>query len=196
MSESISKPKIYGLVAEYPTPEALLKAAEQVRDAGYKQVDALTPFPVHGLVEALGIPKSKMAGLVLGGAVAGALGGFALQTWLSVFQYPHVVSGRPAFSWPNFIPVIFECAVLAAGLTAFVGMLVRNNLPRPYHPVFAAPRVEHTTTSSFMIVIEATDPRFDEQRTAEFLRNTGAQFVGEAPFEESGADQHDGPLMN
>ncbi|HMP75973.1 MAG TPA: DUF3341 domain-containing protein [Kiritimatiellia bacterium] len=196
MSEPVSKPKLYALVAEYPTPEALLKAAEQVRDAGYKRVDALSPFPVHGIVEALGIPKSRMAGLVLGGAIAGALGGFALQTWLSVYQYPHVVSGRPLFSWPNFIPVIFECSILVAGLTAFVGMLVRNNLPRPYHPVFAAPRVENTTTSTFMIVIEAVDPKFDAKGTAEFLKKTGADFVGEAPFEESGADQHDGPLMN
>lgn len=196
MSHPVSKPTIYGLVAEYPTPEALLKAAEQVRDAGYTRVDALTPFPVHGIIDALGVPKSKMAGLVLCGAVVGALTGFALQTWLSVFQYPHITSGRPFFSWPNFIPVIFECTVLAAGLTAFVGMLVRNNLPRPYHPVFAAPRVENTTTSAFMIVVEATDPKFDLKATEAFLRSTGADFVGTAPFEESGADQHDGPLMH
>jgi hypothetical protein len=196
MSQAPSKPTVYGLVAEYPTPEALLKAAEQVRDAGYTRVDALTPFPVHGIVDALGLPKSKMAGLVLGGAIAGALVGFAMQTYLSVFQYPHITTGRPLFSWPNFIPVIFECTVLFAGLTAFVGMLVRNNLPRPYHPVFAAPRVENTTTSTFMIVVEAADPKFELNGTEAFLRKTGADFVGVAPFEESGADQDDGPLMN
>lgn len=196
MSETNSKTSVYGLVAEYATPEALLKAAEKVRDAGYKRVDALSPFPVHGLVEALGIPKSRMAGLVLTGAIIGCIVGFSLQTWLTVYQYPHVISGRPFFSWPNYIPVIFECTVLFAGLTAFIGMLTRNNLPRPYHPVFAAPHVENATTSKFMIVIEATDPKFDVQATAAFLRGTGADFVGEAPIEESGRDQHDGPLMN
>ncbi len=188
--------KIYAAVAEYATPEALLKAAERVRDAGYKRIDALTPFPVHGMVEALGIPKSRMAGLVLFGALAGAVGGFGLQVWQSMIQYPHVVSGRPYFSWPNFIPIVFECAILAAGITAFVGMLVRNNLPRPHHPVFSAPRVENTTVSTFMLVIEASDPLFDEVKTAELLKQTGAEFVGVAPVEGDPADPHDGPTLN
>jgi hypothetical protein len=188
--------KVYGIVAEYATPEALLKAAEQVRDAGYKRVDALTPFPVHGLVDALGIPKSKMAGLVLAGALAGAVGGFGLQVWQSMFQYLHVVSGRPYFSWPNFIPIVFECAILAAGLTAFVGMLVRNNLPRPHHPVFSAPRVENATTSAFMIVIESGDPLYDETKTPALLKATGADFVGIVPLEGDPADPHDGPTLN
>lgn len=190
------EPKTYGLVAEYETPEALLKAAEQVRDAGYTHTDALTPFPVHGLVDALGIPKSRMSGLVLTGALVGCAAGFGLQVWLSSFQYPHVTSGRPFFSWPNFIPVIFECTVLFAGLTAFIGMLVRNNLPRPYHPVFAAPRVENSTTSRFMIVIEASDPKFDAAATHELLRKSGAAHVGVAPFEPSGEGQDDGPLLH
>ncbi len=116
-------PSIYGLVASYDTPEALLKAAERVRDAGYTHTDALTPFPVHGIVDALGIPKSKMASLVFLGAAVGCLTGFGLRYWVSVITYPHIVSGRPLFSWPNFIPVIFECNVLFAGLTAFIGML-------------------------------------------------------------------------
>jgi len=191
-----AKPKYYGLVARYDTPEALLKAAEQVRDAGYKRVDALSPFPVHGIVDALGIPKSRMAGLVLTGATVGCLSGFTLQWWLSTLQYPHVTSGRPFFSWPNFIPVIFECTVLFAGLTAFIGMLVRNNLPRPYHPVFAAPSVDDATSSKFMIVVEASDPKFDLARTQSFLKGTGAELVEVAPFEPSGEDQDDGPLMH
>lgn len=186
----------YGLVAQYETPEALVKAAERIRDAGYTHTDALTPFPVHGIVDALGIPRSRMAGLVLTGALIGCAAGFGLQYWLSCIQYPHVTSGRPFFSWPNFVPVIFECTVLFAGLTAFIGMLVRNNLPRPYHPVFAAPRVEDATTSKFMIVVEATDPRFNLAATQEFLRKTGATYVGVAPFEPSGEGQDDGPLMH
>ena len=189
-------PSIYGLVASYDTPEALLKAAERVRDAGYTHTDALTPFPVHGIVDALGIPKSKMASLVFLGAVVGCLTGFGLQYWVSVITYPHIVSGRPLFSWPNFIPVIFECTVLFAGLTAFIGMLARNNLPRPYHPVFAAPLVGDATTSKFVIVIEATDPKFSLEGTQALLRGSGAEQVVVAPSEPSGEGQNDGPLMN
>ncbi|MCO5060770.1 MAG: DUF3341 domain-containing protein [Kiritimatiellae bacterium] len=196
MSEIESKPSLYAVLAEYSTPEAMLQAAEKVRDAGYKRVDALTPFPVHGIVEALGLPKSRMAGLVLAGAIAGCIFGFALQTWLTVFQYPHVISGRPYFSWPNYIPVIFETTVLFAGLTAFVGMLVRNNLPRPYHPVFSAPHVEDSTTSKFVILIEAIDPKFDRQATADFLRKTGADHVTEAKFEDADTERNEAPLLS
>lgn len=191
-----SEPSVYGLVASYDTPEALLKAAACVRDAGYTHTDALTPFPVHGLVEALGIKKSKMAALVFTGAAVGCFSGFALQYWVSVITYPHLVSGRPYFSWPNFIPVIFECTVLFAGLTAFVGMLVRNNLPRPYHPVFSAPLVEDATTSKFVIVIEATDPQFNLAATQTLLQQSGAEQVAVAPFEPSAVGQNDGPLMH
>ena len=137
-----------------------------------------------------------MAGLVLSGALAGCATGFLLQWWLSTIQYPHVASGRPLFSWPNFVPVIFECTVLFAGLTAFIGMLARNNLPRPYHPVFAAPGIDDATTSKFMIVVEATDPKFDLSATQAFLKSTGAELVDVAPFEPSGEDQDDGPLMH
>jgi len=175
---------MYGLVASYDTPEALLHAAEKVRDAGYTHTDALTPFPVHGMVDALGIKKSKMASLVFAGAAAGCLTGFAFQYWVSVITYPHVVSGRPLFSWPNFIPVIFECTVLFAGLTAFVGMLVRNNLPQPHHPVFNAPLVEDATTSKFVLVIEATDPKFNLQETQALLQKSGAEQVAVAPADE------------
>ena len=177
---------IYGLVASYDTPEALLQAAERVRDAGYTHTDALTPFPVHGLVEALGIKKSRMASLVFAGALAGCLTGFGFQYWVSVIAYPHIVSGRPLFSWPNFIPVIFECTVLFAGLTAFVGMLVRNGLPRPHHPVFSAPLVEDATTSKFVIVIESTDPKFSLEKTQALLRQSGAEQVAVAPHESTG----------
>ena len=190
-----SQPSTYALVASYDSPEALVRAAEQVRDAGYTHTDALTPFPVHGIVEALGIRKSRMAALVFAGAAVGCLAGFGLQYWASVITYPHIVSGRPLFSWPNFIPVIFECTVLFAGLTAFVGMLVRNHLPRPHHPLFAARLVEDATTSKFVLVIEATDPRFDLAGTQALLWKSGAEQVEVAPAETPGEGAHDQPVV-
>jgi hypothetical protein len=186
---------IYGAVAEFDSPERLLQAAERVRDAGYTRVDALTPFPVHGIIDALGVRHSRMSGLVLAGGATGFCIGLGLQYWVSAVAYPHIVSGRPFFSWPNFVPVIFECTVLAAALTGFVGMLARNNLPRPYHPLFAAPRVEGSTTHTFMIVVEAADPKFDAEGTLAFLRGLGADHAALAPYEPSGEGQADGRLM-
>ena len=184
---------IYGALAAYDSPEALLRAAHRVREAGYTHTDALTPFPVHGLVEALGVRKSRMAALVFAGAVAGFATGLGLQYWVSAVAYPHIVSGRPYFSWPNFIPVIFECTVLFAGLTAFIGMLVRNNLPRPHHPVFSSRLAEDATTSRFVLVVEASDPRFDAAATPELLKRTGADEVEVTRYEgpaEGGAPDH------
>lgn len=180
---------VYAIVASYDTPEALLKAANRVREAGYTHTDALTPFPVHGMVEALGIKKSRMAALVFAGAMVGLMAGLGLQYWVSAVTYPHIVSGRPYFSWPNFIPIIFECTVLFAGLTAFVGMLVRNNLPRPYHPVFASRLAEDATTSKFVMVIEASDPKFNLDSTQALLKGSGAEAVEVTrfhPADESG----------
>jgi hypothetical protein len=193
--KSESTTGIYGVVAEFDSPERLVKAAERVRDAGYTHTDALTPFPVHGIIDALGVRHSRMSGLVLTGGAAGFCIGLGLQYWVSSVAYPHIVAGRPFFSWPNFVPIIFECTVLVAALTGFVGMLARNSLPRPYHPVFAAPRVEGSTTHTFMIVVEATDPKFDAAGTPAFLKEIGADHVAAAPFEPSGEGQTDGKLM-
>lgn len=177
------QPRVYGVVASYDTPEELLRAANRVREAGYTHTDALTPFPVHGMVEALGIKKSRMAALVFAGACVGFTVGLSLQYWVSAVAYPHIISGRPYFSWPNFIPIIFECTVLVAGLTAFIGMLVRNNLPRPYHPVFSSRLAEDATTSKFVLVIEATDPKFRLDATQSLLKVTGAEEVEVTMFD-------------
>ncbi len=171
----------YGLVARYDTPEALVRAATQVRAAGYTRTDALTPFPVAGLAEALGLKKSPLAALVFAGGLAGALLGFGLQYWASIIQYPHVVSGRPLFSWPSFIPVTFCCLILSSAFTAFVGMLVLNGLPRPYHPLFSAPGSEQATTEAFLLVVESADPLYRTETTRDLLQRTGARLVEEVP---------------
>lgn len=185
-TEEIEKSLIYGVTAEFDSTEKLLRAARRLRDAGYKDTDAFTPFPVHGLIEALGARKSRLAGLILLGGAIGFCVGLGLQYWVSSVAYPHTVSGRPYFSWPNFVPVIFECTVLFSALTAVIGMMGLNGLPRPYHPVFSAPRFEGCSTDKFILFVQATDPLFDADRTSEFLKGMGADHVTAIHVEPSG----------
>jgi hypothetical protein len=188
-TEEIEKELIYGITAEFDSTEHLLKAARRIRDAGYKATDAFTPFPVHGLIEALGARKSKLAALILLGGTIGCCVGLGLQYWISSVHYPHTVSGRPYFSWPNFIPVIFECTVLFSAFTAVIGMLALNGLPRPYHPIFSAPRFEGCSTDKFILFVKSTDDLFDLDRTASFLRSLGSNHVAAIHVEPSGVTE-------
>ncbi len=167
----------YGVLAEFDTVAALLAAARGVRDAGYRRWDAHSPFPVHGLDRAMGVRPTLLPWLVLGGGLAGAGGSLLLQWWTNAIDYPYVISGKPFFSLPANIPVIFESTVLLAALTAFFGMLALNRLPELYHPVFKSDRFRRVTSDRFFIVIEAADPRFDPQRTPALLRSLGATAV-------------------
>lgn len=176
--------KAYGILARFEDPDAMIAAAEKIRDSGYTHTDAFTSFPVHGIYEALGARKSRLALAVLIGGIAGACGGMLLQEWVSVTAYPHIVSGKPFFSWPSFVPIIFECTVLGASLTAFVGMLARNGLPRPHHPIFESTRFEQASTDGFFICIEGTDPKYDEAGTLEFVQGLGAADVEVVPAGE------------
>ncbi len=187
--EQVEKNLIYGITAEFDSTEKLLRAARQVRDAGYRDTDAFTPFPVHGLVESLGMRRSRLAGLILIGGTIGCLFGLWLQWWVSSVHYPHTVSGRPYFSWPNFIPIIFECTVLFASLTAVIGMFGLNGLPRPYHPVFSAPRIEGCSTDKFLLFVKATDDKFSVDGTANFLKSLGSDHVTAIHVEPSGVNQ-------
>lgn len=178
----MSKPAInpvYGIVAEFSDGESLLKAANKVREAGYTATDAFSPVPVHGIVEALGIRKSRMAALIFCGGLTGALTGLLFQTWVSVGAYPHVVSGRPLFSWPSFVPVIFEATVLFSAFCAVFGMLIRNRLPEPYHPVFNTPEFSKASTDGYFISIESSDPKYNSNAIKSLLSGTGARRVTE-----------------
>jgi hypothetical protein len=156
-------------MAEFETPGALVKAAERVRLAGYRRIDAYSPIPIEELSEALDLPRTRLPFLVLCGGILGGLAGYGLEYWSSVIEYPMNVGGRPFHSWPQFIPVTFETTVLGSALAAFIGMWALNGLPQPYHPVFNVPAFERASRDRFFLTIEADDPRFDRHATQKFL---------------------------
>jgi hypothetical protein len=165
------KPPIYGLLAEFHRPDELLLAVERAREAGYRRMDAYTPFPVEDLPKLLGARRSRLPLLVLLGGIVGCAGGFYLQYYASVVSYPLNVGGRPLNSWPAFVPVTFELTVLVAAFSAVLGMLSLNRLPEPYHPVFNVPQFAMASRDRFFLCIEAVDPKFDRAATAEFLKS-------------------------
>ncbi len=170
---------MYGLIAEFDNPEALVAAAHRAFAEGFRKMDAYSPFPVEGLAEALGFHRTRVPLIVLSGGILGCLGGFFLQYWLAVIDYPINVGGRPLNSWPSFIPVTFELTILIAALSAFFGVLALNGLPMPYHPVFNVERFELASRNRFFLLIEAADPRFDSAGTRRFLENIGSHGVYE-----------------
>lgn len=161
------KKPIWGLMAEFKTPEDLVAAARRVKGEGYTVFDAYSPFHVHGLTEAMGFVENKMRYVVLACGIIGACSGYFLQWYTAVADYPIRIGGRPLHSWPAFIPITFECTILFAALGAVLGMLLLNGLPLPYHPVFNVPRFQ--TSQGFYLAIEAADPRFDKVTTRELL---------------------------
>ncbi|MCL4849128.1 MAG: DUF3341 domain-containing protein [Acidobacteria bacterium] len=188
MEHMESKAGIYGLMAEFKDGDALMKAATRTYEAGYRQIDAFTPFPVHGLAEAMGHTDRKVQKAVLGGGLFGLVAGYGLCYWTSVTEgiggifsgYAHNIGGRPLHSWPSFIVPTFETTILFAALTAVASMIAFNGLPMPYHPVFNVERFrEHATTDGFFLCIESADPKFDGQRTREFLESLGASEVND-----------------
>jgi hypothetical protein len=167
---------LYGLMAEFETPEELLSAAELARDAGFRKMDAYSPMPVEGLAEAIGFHKTTVQKIILAAGFLGACGGFTLCWWMTVIAYPHNVAGRPLNSWPAYVPITFESMVLVACVTAIVAMLALNGLPEPYHPVFNVAEFERASRDRFFLCIESADPRFDRAATWEFLE--GLQPMG------------------
>ncbi|HEY1265863.1 MAG TPA: DUF3341 domain-containing protein [Candidatus Binatia bacterium] len=166
-------------MAEFATPEGLLAATEKARAEGYHHIDAYSPFPIEGLAEAVGFQRSMLPLIVLIGGVIGCLGGFFLQYWVHVIDYPINIGGRPLNSWPMFIPITFELTILIASLAAFFGLLALNGLPMPYHPLFNVERFELATRNRFFLCIESRDPRFDAGTTRRFLESLNPDGVYE-----------------
>jgi hypothetical protein len=173
------RPILYGLMAEFDTPAELIRAVERVRAAGYRKVEAYTPYPIEEVSHALGLHHSWMSLIVLVGGLLGGIGGYFLQYWINLYAYPLNIGGRPLHSWPAFIVPTFECTILVAALFAVFGMFALNGLPQPYHPVFNVPRFALASRDRFFLVIEAVDPKFDPDATRSFLADLNASEVSE-----------------
>ncbi len=186
-----SSAKLYGLLAEFQTPGAILSAAKKVHEAGYKWWDCCTPFPVHGLDKAMGIRPTILPWLALGAGITGGMIGMLLQWFTNatnleiwggpvwVTGYAYLVSGKPFASVPTWIPVMFELTILFAAVGTVIFLMLLNNLPKLYHPCFNNERFLRVTDDRFFIIIEAKDPKFFRAKTEELLSSLGASTVEE-----------------
>jgi hypothetical protein len=170
-------PTLHGVMAMFESGEDAVRAAQSAYAAGFRRMDAYSPHPVDGLAEAIGYPYNWMRMIVLVSGLLGGIGGYGLQYYSAVMNYPINVGGKPFHSLPNFIPITFETTVLAAAIGAVVGMLGLNGLPRPHHPVFNVPEFDRASSSGFFLCILADDPQFDAETTTKFLEGLGPSLV-------------------
>jgi hypothetical protein len=178
---------LFGVVAEFDDPDDLMAAANAAREAGYVHMDAFSPFPIHGMPEAIGFHDVKVPWAIFGAGAAGLITGIVLQVWTSTVAYPMNVGGRPKISWPSFIPVAYECTILFAGLTAVLSVILFNGLPKPYHPVFNAPNFDRASQDKFFLSLEARDDHdFDTAKAEAFLNAQSAKNVTVVMADEAG----------
>ena len=167
----MSKRGIYGLMAEFDTPEQVLAAALRTRQEGYRRVDAYSPIPVEGLAEAIGFDWTSLPIVVFVGGLLGGMTGFGMCWYANVLSFPLNIGGKPYNSWPAWIPITFELTILGGALAATFGMLAMNGLPTPYHPVFNVAEFARSTTDRFFLCIESRDKHFDAAKTKTFLES-------------------------
>jgi hypothetical protein len=168
----------FALVGYYDTPGKLFHACETLRDAGYKRIDAHTPFPVHGLERAMGLPASRLPWIVLFMGMFGGSAGFLLQWWVHAVAYPQNISGKPFFAFQAYVPITFELTVLFAAFGCFFGMWGLNKLPRFFHPVMQHPEFGGASDDRFFLSVEA-DAEFDAARAKALLEKTGITGLSE-----------------
>ncbi len=163
---------LYGLMAEFDSPDKLVAACYSARDAGFRRLGAYTPYPIEAVWEAIDHHRSKLPLIVLAGGLIGAIGGFMLQYWTSVEVYPMNIGGRPFNSWVAFIVPAFETTILCASFAAVLGMFALNKLPHPYHPAFNVERFAEASRDRYFLLITTKDPDFDPVRAREVLERT------------------------
>jgi hypothetical protein len=174
--------EIYGLLAEFPGPEQLVHAAQELSKAGYSRVESYTPYAVEGIPEALHFRPFAVAVIFLVAAVLSAAAGYFMQYYAAVISYPQNIGGRPLQSWPSFIPITFELGVLGGVLGGILGMILLNRLPRYSHPVSNVKSFCGASSDAFFLCVEVSDPRFQREMTAGLLRRIGATEVTEVPL--------------
>jgi hypothetical protein len=172
---------LYGLLAEFKDLDPLIEASRQVREKGYRKIDAYSPFPSEDLMVAIGHHKNSLSKFVFCGGLTGVISGFSMQYIASVLHYPWRVGGKPFNSWPAFIPISYECMILGAALTAVFGMFIMNGLPMHYHPLFNIREFEKASKDGFFLSIESTDGLFNLEETKAFLQSLGPVSIYEVP---------------
>ncbi len=175
------RPPVYGLLAEFGNPEALVHAAHCVHEQGYRRFDAYSPFPVEGLSEAMGFRRTRMPVVMFCGGLLGCVGAWAMQYYCAAISYPINIGGRPLNSWPSWVPVMFELTVLVSALSGVFGLLALCGLPQPFHPLFNVPRFSHASRDGFFLCVEARDPKYDKDLTRQFLEGLHPREVTEVP---------------
>jgi hypothetical protein len=176
-SKTEPKKRVALVLAQFDTAADVIHAAAKVRDAGYNCWDTHTPFPIHGMDKAMGLPDSRVGWLVLGGALTGLTAGFAMMWWMNGVDYPTVVGGKPPFTTPSMVPVLFELTVLFSSFAAVFGMFGLNKLPRHHHPIFESDRFRSVSDDKFFISIEAEDPKFNADKVRSLFEGANAKHV-------------------
>jgi hypothetical protein len=176
--------EVYGVIAEFADPEALIHAAHAAKAAGYRKMDAYSPFPIEEVIEEVAPGDTGVPRLVLIFGLLGAASGFIIQYIGNIIDYPLIIGSRPmsVANWPAMIPITFESGILLAAFAAVFGMIALNGLPMIYHPVFNTPRFDRASQDAFFLCIESTDPLFDRGQTSQFLRSLQPLQVSEVPY--------------
>jgi hypothetical protein len=169
--------QIYGVLAEFRNPKELVDAASSVKKSGYQDFDTYAPFPIHGMEKAMGLKKSPLGWIVLGGALTGMIGALALMIWVMGYEYPMNISGKPYINFPIYIPITFELTVLLAAFAATFGMLALNKLPRLHNPLFNVERFSKASDDGFFVHIEASDDLFSEEKVKKLFQDNGATHI-------------------
>lgn len=180
---------LHGILAEYDTPTAVVKASKKVRDAGYENWDTYTPFPIHGIEKAMGIKMTKLPWFVICAAIMGLTTAIVLQWWTNAVDYKWIISGKPFWSWPANVPIMFELTVLFSAFATLGGMLALNNLPLPSHPLDLKERFRRVSDDKFFLLIEARDPRFDEVATRKLLSETSPVVIDDVQEDRTTSDR-------
>ena len=176
-SHAPGAPKLFGILAEFGSPADVYHAAEKIRDAGYKKWDVHSPFPIHGIENAMGLKDSKLGWIAFFCAVSGAFGGFGLQFWIHKYAYPLLIAGKPMVAYPAYVPVTFEPGILFTAFGCLLGMLTLNGLPRFYHATFKSENFKKFSDNGFFVTIEAKDSRFSVEATRSFLQSIGGRNI-------------------